>query len=359
MLREHIGEATAPVNGTCEHPMMIKSKDGTQCVLVGRVDIAGHFIKTGGYVGLKERYEAAVSRLQSFGRYMFDPAEYPVAGALFSSPDFVGNARTVCPDDKQVLDPFQFNLIVQVPGQTVALHVDGVYFWGASRFQFPQWLLAAMQFSGLFQEEFIDQVQVVGYYHNWTDTDVRGGDFVYWTDNGDAHHISPVGLAGSVVDGSKTVHAGTVYHPGRTPPLMDKSKRNTLEYLGGERWALKSDGDTLQEYDTDDLRCTVVYRARCFASEEERERYAKQQETGEGIMSLDDVLARMLPDMVARGWIPSVEAGKAMPRVRLAELLLGYVKYPLPPKENAVVPYNYCALPRLYPWTWNVLKYVC
>ena len=36
------------------------------------------------------------------------------------------------------LDPFQFNLIVQLPGQTVAAHLDGVYFWGATRFQLPQ-----------------------------------------------------------------------------------------------------------------------------------------------------------------------------------------------------------------------------
>jgi hypothetical protein len=49
---------------------------------------------------------------------------------------------------------------MQVPGQTVPLHVDGAYFWGATRFQMPQWLLAAMVFSGLFQDLFVDQVSV-------------------------------------------------------------------------------------------------------------------------------------------------------------------------------------------------------
>jgi hypothetical protein len=50
--------------------------------------------------------------------------------------------------------------IIQVPGQSVASHLDGVYFWGASRFDFPQWLLAAMKLSGLpeFEEHYIDQV---------------------------------------------------------------------------------------------------------------------------------------------------------------------------------------------------------
>lgn len=37
-------------------------------------------------------------------------------------------------------DPFQFNFILSVPGQTVALHLDAPYFLGATRFQVPQWL---------------------------------------------------------------------------------------------------------------------------------------------------------------------------------------------------------------------------
>lgn len=37
-------------------------------------------------------------------------------------------------------DPFQFNFILSVPGQTVALHLDAPYFFGATRFQVPQWL---------------------------------------------------------------------------------------------------------------------------------------------------------------------------------------------------------------------------
>ena len=87
---------------------------------------------------------------------------------LFNDPKFQTLAKDTCPSDKQVLDPFQFNFIIQVmspshkearfrvsgcswplcltltgslpqvPGQTVAAHLDGVYFWGASRFNVPQ-----------------------------------------------------------------------------------------------------------------------------------------------------------------------------------------------------------------------------
>ena len=90
-----------------------------------------------------------------------------------------------------------------------------------------------MVFSGLFQDKFVDQVQVdlsshsfppffsinshpshppispqvVAYLHEWTDD--RGGAFVYWKDNsGKMHSVPPSPLSGSSVDGSKTVHAG-------------------------------------------------------------------------------------------------------------------------------------------------------
>jgi hypothetical protein len=58
--------------------------------------------------------------------------------------------------------------VVQVPGQTVATHVDGVYFWGATRREFPQWLLACMLFSNLFADTFINQVTTTIPYRHGT-----------------------------------------------------------------------------------------------------------------------------------------------------------------------------------------------
>ena len=127
---------------------------------------------------------------------IFYPEQHQVTKKLFADPSFRRAASSVCPPDKQVLDPFQTNLIAQLPGQTVAAHIDAVYFWGANRFQYviplpyhfahrgflgealknrcspflfacfsiPQWLLAVMAFSGIFQDRFIDQVQVVAYF---------------------------------------------------------------------------------------------------------------------------------------------------------------------------------------------------
>ena len=118
---------------------------------------------TGGALGLREKYDTIISRVQSFGAYHFNINSYAVVSRLFqvilelpviSKPThlrrkisiwilchtivpvtytcctqdakFVAAARKVCPAAKQHLDPFQFNFIIQVPGQTVAMHIDGV-----------------------------------------------------------------------------------------------------------------------------------------------------------------------------------------------------------------------------------------
>lgn len=69
---EHIGEAV-PIgaNGKCAHPYLIPSQSKKECVLPGRIDVARHFMLSGGVEGVKESYDDLVSRVQSFGRYMF------------------------------------------------------------------------------------------------------------------------------------------------------------------------------------------------------------------------------------------------------------------------------------------------
>ena len=79
-------------------------------------------------LSFSRRYETLISRVQSFGAYYFDTFDtHPVVGALFQDAAFQNAAHQVCPPSKPHLDPFQFNFIIQVPGQTVATHVDGVY----------------------------------------------------------------------------------------------------------------------------------------------------------------------------------------------------------------------------------------
>mmetsp|Transcript_3836 Transcript_3836/g.4420 ORF Transcript_3836/g.4420 Transcript_3836/m.4420 type:complete len:304 (+) Transcript_3836:71-982(+) len=183
---EDVGEAEPMINGRCADPFLVPNKNRTACVLPGRVDVGRHYILTGGPSGLKEMYEDAVSRLLSFGIYNWDLSKDPTMHSLFTGEKFQNAAKFTCPKDKQYIDPFQGNYIVQLPGQTVAAHIDAPYFWGANRFQYPQWLLAVMVFSGLFEHIFVPQVQVVGYIHQWNPNEKElseiGGNFIYWGD---------------------------------------------------------------------------------------------------------------------------------------------------------------------------------
>jgi hypothetical protein len=70
-LHEHIGEAV-PFSGSCPHPLLVPNINRTLCTFPGRVDIGSHYIRSGGHEGLKETYESLVSRVLSFGVYLFD-----------------------------------------------------------------------------------------------------------------------------------------------------------------------------------------------------------------------------------------------------------------------------------------------
>lgn len=344
--RDSIGEDQPAVNGSCSLPFLLPTLDHKRCTLPGRVDVGRHYVSSGGFEGLKEKYETSVSRVQSFSRYMFNFSAYPVANHLFESPEFMEAATAVCPKDKQVLRPLQFNLIAQVPGQTVATHTDAPYFWGFDRFDSPQWLLAVMVFSGLFQDIFIDQVQVVAYFHTWRDDDgARGGRFVYWDDGGLSKEVWPHPRSASTVDGSKTVHAATVFMPEVRPPLLDKSKTHNLQYVSGSSWDLISGDKLIAQYNESDLRFSIVYRAQCFASAEAVDRFNTFPE--EERLTVESVLETLTADLVRRGRISQEKVSK-LPKLDLALLLMDeFIKYPLP--ETGMLPLNYCALPKMLP----------
>jgi hypothetical protein len=314
---EHIGEAEIiNSDGTCSHPYLVPNLNRTLCILPQRVDVGRHFITYGGPNAIREPFDKMISRVSSFGRYMFQTVDrYPTMTKLFAQDNFQAAAKRVCPKDQQFLDPFQFNFIVQVPGQTVATHVDGVYFWGATRKEFPQWLLACMAFSQSFFPQFIHQVQVVGYLHSWspvesteggsvsTTTGARrlkssvGGEFIFYNSNDPLPEaVLPYPRSGSLVDGSKTVHAANVYLPEVAAPVLNKNKANVLSYLGEEHWGLFIDGKLAHNYTTTDLRTCIVYRARCFRDAEERDRFYHLPE--EEVMSLDHVLDTLVAEMV-------------------------------------------------------------
>jgi hypothetical protein len=134
---------------------------------------------------------------------------------------------------------------------------------------------------------------------------------------------------------------------------MGKDRRCSLRYTGGEQWQVQCDGEVLRSYRTEDLRMSMVYRARCFGGQEERDRFHQHTER----LPLSHILDAFSADLVSRGVLrPSASPS----RLELALLILDtYNIYPLPPLDKALLPFNYCAIPTKYSWTSAIFKLIC
>lgn len=186
---------------------------------------------------------------------------------------------------------------------------------------------------------------------------------MYWANNSSAYDSRrPYPRAGSAVDGSKTIHAAVPYQVGTLPPPLSKDLPAALRFEGDDMWVLRSNGSIVRQYATDDLRISLVYRARCFANASEAAHYRQNGSitTGgppEQMLSLEDVLATLGRDLAARGLVPSADAALSMDRLELAMLLLQtYVAYPT---TDAWLPVNYCALGKLVPTIAPLMNLFC
>ena len=71
----------------------------------------------------------------------------------------------------------------------------------------------------------------------------------------------------------------------------------------------------------------------------------------EEMLKLEDILETLKKDLIKRG---ALKQNEELSRFDLGMLLLSeYVKYPMP--QDGIIPWNYCALPRLFPFMKNIL----
>lgn len=229
----HIGEAMDPIidsfdpttnktTYTCpereKYQYLVYNDQIHKCVFANRIDIARHFILTGGYDGWKEKFKIIASRLLLYNNFQFNTSAEPEFVKLFTDKQFVQSVNDICGKDRPYFRPYQLSLIMQMPGQNVPAHLDIPYFHGASRYLFPQWLLLVMQDSGLFKDRRIPQVQALVYLHNWKDWnndnfESRHGEFVFWPKgvNYEAKPIVVKPRSAIFCDGSEAVHATATY----------------------------------------------------------------------------------------------------------------------------------------------------
>lgn len=197
----------------------------------------------------------------------------------------------------------------------------------------------------------------MGYLHSWEPSPADGGDFIWYNNQSSWQGVLPSPRSGSVVDGSKMLHASTIYRPDVKAPKMEKNNHNVLKWVGGENWEVQSDGRTMQKYQTNDLRVTIVYRAKCFKDATELEEYKDYD--SKNVMDLDTALGKLQDDMVSKKAIRREDIDKISRLDMAFKIIETYIRYPLPPLEIARIPYNYCALGVIAPFLEPVLRLVC
>ena len=94
-----------------------------------------------------------------------------------------------------------------------------------------------------------------------------------------------------------------------------------------------------------------MYRARCFVDEAESAAFRSQTDW----MTLEEVMSTFRADLARNGVVKEEE--KIAPMDLALLILDNYARYPLP--HNAVLPYNYCMLPQIAPWTAPLMSWIC
>merc|ERR1719445_582005 len=171
-----------------------------------------------------------LNRLHPFINYQFDAMKRPEFVSLFEMDEFQIAVESICSRQSPYFKPFQLSLILNLPGQSVPMHLDIPYFWHATRYAFPQWLLLVMQDSGLFVEHRLPQVQALLYVHDWNESAIDpdgldfGGEFVMYPKGPQYAPVAVPATPKSAVfcDGAELVHGTSTFRPSDTPFAFGK-----------------------------------------------------------------------------------------------------------------------------------------
>jgi hypothetical protein len=119
-----------------------------------------------------------------------------------------------------------------------------------------------MEQSRLFKDVRVRQTQGVTYLHHWVNTTVDEGGFYFYPNGteGGAEVIPPEFNTALILDGSVIVHGVDVFRPWQRPPKINSTSKTDLRYIGNDKWLVVSNNETVEEYDTTDLRISLVWR---------------------------------------------------------------------------------------------------
>jgi hypothetical protein len=264
--------------------------------LTQRHDALMNFLRTGGLQASSEPPTVLGSRTSYF-REEYAYADRIVIDGIqpfLYHEGLADAARKV--HGRDVIEPVIAYANFMVPGQELAVHTDVPEFRGANRKVLPQWLMAVMHHSELFEEYRLPIATGIAWFH-----EDNGGELVHWPDGPNApavHHATRANTA-MVLDTDTIFHGvGRIAGEGAAMPEIGPGASLTPIDGSKGRWLLADrSGRPVVEYAWDELRFSVSWKAYCFVDEVERDAWRTHTDD----LTLDTILDRLCADLAERG----------------------------------------------------------
>lgn len=288
--------------------------------LAHRYDAAMNFIRTGGRFGRKdEGMELLLARTNYFREtyvYGDEVSSEPLA-FLMHHESLLGAARRL--HGRPVIEPSILYANVMVPGQELAVHTDVPEFRGASRKEFPEWLLVVTRHSGLFEEWRMPIATGICYFGGG-----EGGELAYYPDGaaGDAAVYGPRHNTAAMLD-TDTVFHGVDRVRGDESQLAAIEPGMQIAYAGDDTWEVRDGDDVVATHGSDELRLSISWKAYCFTDEAERDAWRTHSDD----LTLEPILETLEADLRERGAL----TGDRPDPADFGKLLIDhYIKFPAP-----------------------------
>ncbi|TVQ91366.1 MAG: hypothetical protein EA397_09920 [Deltaproteobacteria bacterium] len=281
--------------------------------LVRRHDALLHEIRRKVAEGAVESMEATAARTNLFRGILFEAGRIAAPGVeeILNEPRFLDAARQIsgCP----VIEPTMLYANLILPGQELMVHTDTPEFFGLAKDRAPEWLLVVMHHSGLFASERIAIAGGVTFLGS-----CEAGAFRFWPAGAGEERLAPRENIAIKLDADVTFHGVARVGGSDAPPPPARPSMHLVPE--GQGWALQDGDRRVHRYAAGEVRVSTQWKARCFASEAERER-ARQAPA----LEIDEVVDRIEADLRQRG----VLTGPRPADMELAILMIDtYVPFP-------------------------------
>ncbi len=225
-----------------------------------------------------------------------------------------------------VVQPYNVYVNLLLPAQELGPHYDVSEFRGANTTFLPPWLLPVMSGSGLFEPWRVKVATAILY----PGPGPGGGRFVCYPDGPAGRPVTYEARANrAVVLDSDTVFHGVDRTAGDNPAIAKITNRSWLE-PHGTTWTLcrnRTDGtnQTLATYPVADVRISISWKARCFADEADRRRFANHEDD----LTFERIMGDLLAELRRRGRLPDGPHGLSEEEIGLL-MIDEFLEFPEP-----------------------------